>query len=132
MPSRRVPKTTPAHRAPSTGLSDRLAAAAVAKTATLERFRAKLDPNDPAVQERRATLKVISDAREQRAAERRAAKEAEAARLAAEVAARAAEETARRAEERRQADEAARQGRALEVAQKATRDARYAARKARR
>jgi UDP-N-acetylglucosamine:LPS N-acetylglucosamine transferase len=61
------------------------------------------------------SLAYPSDAREQRAAERRAARVAEAERLAAEAVAKAIEETARQAEERRQAAEAARQARALEA-----------------
>jgi hypothetical protein len=126
----RPPPVTPSAAPKNTGLSDRLGAAAAAKNAMLERFRSK--QADPAVLERQAALKAISDARDARQAERKAAREAEAARLAAERAAAAAEQAAREAEERRLANEAAGRTAALEAQQKAARDARYAARKARR
>ena len=71
---------------------DRLAAAANARKATLERFRARPGPDDPTVLERQAAQKAIAVAREARKAERRAAREAEAARQAAEAAARVAEQ----------------------------------------
>jgi Family of unknown function (DUF6481) len=129
---RRPPTTTPSRTPKSADLSDRLNAAAAAKKAALERFRAKPGPDDPAVREQQAALKAISDARELRAAERKAAREAEAARQAAEEAARAAEQAAREEEERRLAAEAAARAVALEAERKAARDARYAARKARR
>jgi hypothetical protein len=94
------------------GFSERLSTAADARRATLERFRTKPGPDDPAVVERRAARQAISAAREARVAARQAALEAEAARQAAE-----------------QADHDA----ALEAAdRKAARDARYAAPKARR
>ena len=96
---------------------ERLSTAAAARRATLERFRARPGPDDPAVAERRATRQAISVAREARVAEREAAREAATAREA---------EAGRRAAE--QADRVA----ALEAERKAARDARYAARKARR
>ena len=71
---------------------DRIATAANAKKAMLEKFKAKPPPDDPAVLERQAAQKAIADARDARAAERRAAREAEAARLAAEKAAQVAEQ----------------------------------------
>lgn len=113
----------PAHA--RTNFDDRLSAAAAAKQALLERFRARPAPDDPAEIARQAALKAIADAREARAAERRAAKEAELARIAAEEAAlkAAAEQAAKEARARAAAEEAAR---------KAARDAKYAARKARR
>src|SRR5215204_7396011 len=89
--------------------NDRLAAAANAKKATLEKFRARPRPDDPAVLERMAAQKAVAEAREARAAERKAAREAEKVRQAAEAAARAAEREARAAEEAdRQISEAAR------------------------
>ena len=111
---------------------DRQATAAAAKTAMLERFRARPGPDDPAVIERRAAQAAIDAAREVRAAERKLAKEAEAARKAAEEAARAEEmKAAALADQARIAEEAARAAeRAIE--QKAARDPRYAARQARR
>jgi hypothetical protein len=101
--------------------SERLSTAADAKRTALERFRAKPGPDDPAVAERRAARQAIAIAREARAAERREA-------LAAEAAAKAAREaeTARLAAEQTERDAA------LEAERKAARDARYAARKARR
>src|SRR5918997_4457962 len=123
--------------------NDRLATAANARKATLERFRARPGPDDPAVLERQAAQKAVAAAREARAAERKAAREAEAARQAAESAARvaeqerqAAEQAARQAEaaERAAAPDADKKAPALALAaeQKTARDARYAARKARR
>jgi hypothetical protein len=124
MPSlKRTPSTKPAHA--RTNFDDRISAAAAAKQALLERFRARPSPDDPAEIERQAALKAIADAREARAAERRAAKEAEMQRLAAEAAARKAAEIAA-------AQEAKRQAALLEAERKAARDAKYAARKARR
>jgi hypothetical protein len=98
--------------------NERRKAAATAKQALLERFRAAPGPDDPSVA--------------QRTAERRAAKEAEARRLAAEEAARIAEQKARDAEAAALLAKKAAEERALEVQRKAARDQRYAARKARR
>lgn len=120
---KRAPSTKPAHA--RTNFDDRLSAAAAAKQALLERFRARPSPDDPAEIARQAALKAISDAREARAAERRAAKEAEAARIAAEIA-------ARKTAEQIAAAEAKARAAALEAERKAARDARYAARKARK
>ncbi len=113
----------PAHA--RTNFDDRISAAAAAKQALLERFRARPAADDPAEIARQAALKAIADARDARAAERKAAKDAEIARLAAEEAARkvAAELAAKEARARAAAQEAER---------KAARDAKYAARKARR
>ena len=129
---RRPPNITPSRADKNTSFSDRLNAAAAAKKATLERFHARPGPDDPAVREQQAARKAISDAREVRVAERQAAREAEVARQAAEQAGKAAEQAEREAEERRLAAEAAAQAVALEAGRKAARDARYAARKARR
>jgi uncharacterized protein DUF6481 len=118
---RRPPKTTPSRADKTASFSDRLNAAAAAKKAALERFHARPGPDDPAVREQQAARKAISEAREVRMAERKAAREAETARQAAEQA-------ARETEEQRLAAEAV----ALEAERKAARDARYAARKARR
>jgi Family of unknown function (DUF6481) len=112
--------------------SNRLTSAANAKTALLERFRARPGPDDPAVIARRAAQAEIEAAREVRIAERKAAREAEAIRHAAEQAALAEEAKAKDVElQARIAEEAARAAeRAAEA--KAARDARYAARRARR
>ena len=105
---------------------ERRTAAASAKKAMAERFRAQQPgPDDPAVVERQATLRAISDAREARHAERKAAREAEAVRQADKEAAQVAEQAALAAEQ------VARKL-ALDAERKAARDARYAARKARR
>src|SRR5687767_9714087 len=79
--------------------SERLTAAANARKATFERFRARPAPDDPAVLERQAARKAIADAREGRVAARKDAREAEAARQVAEAAARAAEQEARTLEQ---------------------------------
>ncbi|MBA3517683.1 MAG: hypothetical protein H0T75_08600 [Rhizobiales bacterium] len=108
---------------------DRKNAAANAKKALLEKFRAKPGPDDPAVQERQAQRQAVSEAREARAAERKAAK------VAAEAAEKSAREAAVKAEgERLAAEEAENEAEAarLKAEQKAARDARYAARKARK
>jgi len=133
-----------------TNFNDRAKAAAAAKQAALEKFRAKPAPDDPAVLARQAERQAIAEARAQRAAEREVARQAEAARLAAEAETRRVEQLARDAEEkRRQAEEAIEEKRRqaeaaveaaqqairnaeMEVERKAARDARYAARKARR
>ncbi len=120
---KRTPATKPAHA--RTNFDDRLSAAAAAKQALLERFRARPTVGDPAWEEQQAALKAIADARDVRNAERKAAKEAEAARLAAEQA-------ARRTQEQIAAAEAKARLLALEAERKAARDARYAARKARK
>jgi hypothetical protein len=120
---KRSPSTKPAHA--RTNFDDRLSAAAAAKQALLERFRARPSADDPTEIARQAALKAISDARDARAGERRAAKEAEAARLAAEAA-------ARRAQDQIAATEAKARAAAEEAERKAARDARYAARKARK
>ena len=133
MPTRtRLPKSTPSRADKNANFGNRLNAAAAAKQAMLERFHARPGPDDPALLEQQAARKAVSDAREVRMAERAAAREAEAQRQAAENAAKAAEQAAREAEERRLAAEAAAQAVALEAERKAARDARYAARKARR
>lgn len=113
-------------------VTDRLAAAAAAKQAMLARFKARPNENDPAYIEQQAKLKAIADAREARAAERRAEKQAEAERQAAALAAKKAAEAAAELERQRQAREAAFRAEAAEREAKARRDARYAARKARK
>ena len=120
---KRTPSSKPAHA--RTNFDDRLSAAAAAKQALLDRFRSRPSAGDPAWIEQQAALKAIADAREARAAERKAAKEAEAARVAAEQAAFVTEE-------QRAAAEAKARVAAVEAERKAARDARYAARKARK
>ena len=74
---------------------ERLSAAATAKQALLERFRAKTNVNDPEFLRKQAERLAVSQAREARIAERQAAREAQEA---AERAAREAKEAAERAE----------------------------------
>ena len=105
--------------------NERLTTAADAKASLLAKFRARPAADSPAVLERQAAQKAFNDAREARAAERWAARAADAAKQAAEEKARLAQETARVAEETARATAAA-------ADQKAARDARYAARRARR
>lgn len=111
---------------------DRATAAAEARKAMAEKFKAAPKPDDPRVQALAAERIAIAEARAARQAEKarqkaeEAAREAEAARLRAIEEARLAAEAAQRAIEER-----ARQLQIL-ADQKAARDARYAARKARR
>ncbi|WP_236020578.1 DUF6481 family protein [Sabulicella rubraurantiaca] len=118
-------------------------AADLARKAMIDRFRAQPRVDDPIVQERLAAQRAAAEIREGHRAQRRAEAEAraeaiatEARRLEAEQAARqaeearlAAEETERQAEAERDAAQAAL---TLAAEQKAKRDARYAARQARR
>jgi len=111
---------------------DRQKASAEAKHAMLARFKSRPPADDPEVQAKLAERRQIAEAREARMAERRIEREAEAARLAAEKAAAAAAEAERQAEAEAAARESAREEALLKLAQKAARDKRYAARKARR
>ena len=111
---------------------DRKTAAENAKKALQAKFLAMPKPDDPAVLARQAEQKAIAEARAIRAAEREVARQAELARLAAEDVARLAEQAAREAEEAVKAAEQAERALALEAERKAARDARYAARQARR
>lgn len=112
---------------------ERLSAAASAKQAVLERFRAKVNGGDPELVKKQAERLEIARARDARLAARKAAKEAQEA---AERAEREAREVAERAEreerEARERAEAIAWKAALEEEKKAERDARYAARKARK
>jgi Family of unknown function (DUF6481) len=120
--------------------AERRDAAIAAKRALLDKFKQKPSADDPAVLAKQEERKAILEAR--------AVREAEKARLKQERLAREAEERARQAAEAEAArikveEEAAEQARlkaieeedmlaaqlALEAAQKAKRDARYAARK---
>ena len=117
-------------------LSDRLGAAAQSRRTRLEQARANAPANDPGFAERQAARRAAGVAREARAAERKAAKLAEKAREAEE---KAAEERARAIalvaeQEAREAEVAEQTAREIDLAaeRKAARDAKYAARKARR
>ena len=101
---------------------DRREAAAEAKKALVERFKARPPADDPEVLARAAERRAIQEARELRIAERNK-KKAEEEALRAEAAAREAEA---------RAAEAARRDEEIRAERKAARDARYAARKARK
>ena len=103
----------------------RIANAAKARRAVLERIKAQPGPGDPAFEKRKAERQATAEAKATRLAKQKAEKEA---RLAKEAAEREARVESQKEEERRIADEAV----ALLAEQKAARDAKYAARKARK
>ena len=108
---------------------ERLSTASAAKQGMVAKFLKRPGVDDPAVMERNAARAAVSLARDARRADREAARAEEAARMAAEreaQAAAAAEEAAQVS-----AEKAAREA-SLEIERKAARDARYAARKARK
>jgi uncharacterized protein DUF6481 len=115
-------------------LSERREAAAAAKRATLERFRAKKD--DPATAERMASRVAAARARDSKLKARKAAAELEAERLTADQKIREEQATQlETAEVERATVERRAEGErvaALLAEQKAARDSRYAARKARK
>jgi hypothetical protein len=110
------------------GLSERLERQAKARQAILDKFKSRPGPDDPEVVKRNEERARVAEARairDQERAERKAKEEAErAARAAVEKAER--ERAAKRA-----AIEAVIRGEAIMAEQKAKRDRRYAARKAR-
>ena len=110
-----------------TELDDRLQARATSREAMLARFRSRPSADDPALLARQAERRAVAEAREARGLERELARIAEEERKAAEA------EFARQAEIARKAAEleaAAERARELQAKQKAERDARYLARKA--
>jgi hypothetical protein len=114
------------------GFSERLGAAAEARKAQLEKFRAKPGPDDPATVERQEARRAAAIARDARAAERKTARDEVAAKEAERHAAEQAGIAMREADAQQKAvDKAARDVSTL-AEQKAARDARYAARKARK
>jgi len=110
-------------------LGERLSAATSAKQAMAAKFLQRPGPDDAAVAERRAARAAVSAARDVRVAERKAQRLADNARITAEREAMAAEQADQ--EVRAAAEKVATDAR-LEVERKAARDARYAARKARK
>src|SRR5665213_3844372 len=109
--------------------SDRQQNAAAARKSMLEKFKSQPKADDPEVQERIAQQVALAKAREDRIAAKKIQKETE--RLAREA------EAKRLEEERIAAEKEARrvegeQALAMLAEQKAARDARYAARKARK
>ncbi|MBV8394467.1 MAG: hypothetical protein JOY81_14920 [Alphaproteobacteria bacterium] len=118
-------------------VADRLERAAEAKQALLAKARARDEAlsKDPEFQARQAARVEAAKVRTDRETERLAAKAAERARLAAEEEARKAEEAARAAAEAERIMRGGRPKSAVpksEAELKAARDARYAARKARK
>src|SRR6202158_1541545 len=107
-----------------TRFDDRLSAAAKAKKAELEKFRARSGANDPAFAERQAARRAVSVARDVRTAERNATQLAgvNAAREPAEEAAQAPRDAAVEAEQAARGAEVARQA-ADDVALQAERKA---------
>lgn len=111
--------------------NERLTRQQEARKTAVQRFRDGAD--DPAIAAKRAELEMIAKAREERIAARAEAKRLEAERLEAERIAREIAEAKERVErEAREAQEKIEREAALEVQRKAERDARYAARKARK
>jgi hypothetical protein len=111
---------------------DRRAAAAEAKKALVERFKARPPADDPEVLARAAERKAIQEAREIRQGERARQKALEEeARLREDEARKAAEAKAAEEAEAKAAEQAARDE-AIRAERKAARDAKYAARKARK
>lgn len=111
---------------------DRRASAAEAKKALAERFKARPPADDPEVLARAAERRSIQEARELRQAERSKQKAAEeAARLREDEARKIAEAAAAAEAEAKAAEQAARDE-AIRAERKAARDAKYAARKARK
>lgn len=118
------------------GFGERMNTAAAARKQMLEKWQAaKADVNDPAFQERQAARLAAAAARDERDAQRKAAKDALKAQAIADRKA-----DLLRAEAQAAADLADRQARETEAAnalialrdqRKSARDARYAARKAR-
>ncbi|MEJ1156781.1 DUF6481 family protein [Prosthecomicrobium sp. N25] len=117
-------------------LADRRKNAAEAKALLLQKFKAGIDPNDPAAIARAAERKAVAEARAVREEARRREREAAAAAkaIADEEARKAAIAEAAAAEVRREEAErlAAEEAVADEARKKAARDERYAARKLRK
>jgi hypothetical protein len=111
---------------------ERRSAAAKARQAALEKFRAAPGPGHPAFAEREAARQAVQAARDVRAAQREIAKKQREVEIAEGVArdAQADRQAAERAS--RDAAEQAQRAIASEAERKAARDARYAARKARK
>lgn len=107
------------------GFGDRQGAAMAAKKDQLRKFRENSIVNDATFAEQQASRLAVRVAREQRATERQAEREAAAAKVAADKIAaesKVAQEIAARAANDQE----------ILIEQKAARDARYAARKARK
>jgi hypothetical protein len=113
----------------SKDLGERLSAARDAKQAMAAKFLNRQRGDDPAVVERREARAAVSAARDVRQAERAAKRLEDETRRSADAAA-AAEQKA--LHDQRSAAEKVQKEAELELERKAARDARYAARKARK
>jgi hypothetical protein len=111
---------------------DRATTAAEARKKLAERFKLQPKPDDPRVLQLAAERKAIAEARELRMAERARQKAEEEALKAEEARLRAIEEARAAEEARKQAIEDRAKQLQEAAEQKAARDARYAARKARK
>ena len=111
------------------GFNQRLEAAAKARQALVEKFKSRPAEDDPEMIKLREQQKAVAEARALREAEKAERKRKEAEERAARE---AAEKAERERAERRAAIEAVIRGEALAAEQKAKRDQRYAARKARK
>ncbi len=111
--------------------ADRQQAAAKAKAALQERFKTRPAPDDPEVLARQAERRAIIEAREAREAEREIARAAEKERQAELARLEAVAREEQKARELQELMDQQEREVALKAAQKAARDARYAARKAR-
>jgi hypothetical protein len=109
------------------GVVDRLETAAKARSEMLARFRARPSADDPTVVARQSARRAVVDAREARAAERAALRQAEIEQAAKLAEAERLAEIERKHAELLGAQERAK---ALQAEQKLQRDARYLARKA--
>jgi hypothetical protein len=131
-----VPRVIDCHKFSESNFSERRKAAAGAKKAMVERFRAQPAASDPAVMERKAARVAASRERTARIASREVARRAETERQTSELKARedAAARLALNQAESLAAERRADAERAVDhlAEQKAARDLRYAARKARR
>ncbi|MBE7211709.1 MAG: hypothetical protein INR65_11885 [Gluconacetobacter diazotrophicus] len=112
--------------------TDRQSESADAKKALLAKFQSRPKADDPDVQARAAERRAVAEARAIRDDERRKRKAEEAARKELERQEQLRLEAERKEAERLAAIEAARAEALLRLKQKAARDARYAARKARK
>ena len=109
--------------------AERMKAASNAKKTALEKFRDRPTANDPAFAERQAAKGAVRVARDARTAKRKSARAAE--KVAQEAARQLSMEAEAAAYEADAQEQAAREL-ALKAEQKVGRDARYAARKARK
>ncbi len=112
--------------------TDRRDEAAAAKRALVERFKARPPADDPAVLARAAERQAIAEAREKRAAERAVIKAEQDEQRKAEEQARLAAEAQAAADAEAKAAEQMARDEAIRNERKAARDAKYAARKARK